>query len=496
MTNLAPWQSRQLIYAPDLDMSIADGRAILRKSLQQEARRKRTTSNVFATLSGRTVPRQGFLSVEMMRAIYLRSELVRACVDTLIEFISALDWTIRPIDEDKSKWMRDRDPDKFLDQQKRIEWLKEFFRRPSSKEDYETFQRKLLRDLLIYDAGAYEVVFATMGDRRLPLELGVMAGETIEIETDDQGIPDRYHQSYNVQKNVEFESDEIAYMMLNPCTWQPYGISPIETAYISIAQDLSANKFNLDYFNKNGIPPGLLAVIGVSAPEFRNIMAQMRKTSEDNPHNLLTTRAQRSPDGSAQKVFEYVPLNSQSNRDMQFAELMQLSVNRVSMAYKLNASQIGFTAEATGGIGSGIAETQESLAQNKAIAPLMRRVETTHTFNVIHRGCGWTDLEFAYVESNTPQEEQEYQKDMQEMQSGALTVNEFRGKRSRKPVEWGDLPMVQVPGWQPPMTAQQMQQQQMAQMQQQPPQDQGQAIAPQQPVQPMEKSAKRIIIDL
>lgn len=505
-------QTSALVHSPDVDMNMNDARSLLKAIAHQtDGKRKRTTPNIFTTLSGRPQPRQGFLSTEILRAIYLRSELVRACVDTLIELVSVVPWTIRPVDEDRSKWLKNRKPDEYLDQQKRIQWLKDFFRRPNGYEDYETFLRKVLRDLLVFDAGAYEVVSADYGDGfRLPLELGCVAGDTVEIETDDYGIPRRYWQSYNVLHNVPFEQDELAYLMLNPCSWQPYGISPIETAYISIASDLNATKYNADLFSKNGIPPALLAVLGVSQEEFRRVMAQMRQTSADNPHNIHAFRAQRAPDGSAQKLFELMPMSQVSNRDMQYSELLQMSVNRVCMQFKLTPSQIGFTEQMTGGIGSGIAETQENLAQNKGVSPLLRKIERTNTFNVIQGVCGWNDLEFAHVLSNTPQEQAEYAQSIQELGTGAQTINEFRARwGGRKPVDWGDLPLQAPQGWQPPMSPQQLQQQamQMGMSGGQPGQQPGQpsqlpagAEQPQLPAggqtqQNMQKSAdKRIVI--
>jgi phage portal protein BeeE len=502
-------QADALIHAPDVDMSLEQGRSLLKSARRsQQIERKRTTPNVFTTLSGRPQPRQGFLSTEMLRAIYLRSELVRACVDTLIEFVTATPWTIKASDEDNTKWLKQRKPEAYLDQQKRIKWLKQFFKRPSNYENLELFHRRLLRDLLIFDAGSYEISTADYGGGvRLPVELGTVAGDTVEIETDYQGIPSRYWQSYNVLHNVPFELDELAYLMLNPCSWQPYGISPIETAWISIASDLNASKYNSDYFAKNAVPPALLAVMGVSDKEFRNVMAQLRNTSSDNPHNIHAFKAQRATDGRAQETFQLVPLSQVSNRDMQYAELIQMCVNRVCMLYRVTPSQIGFTDQMTGGIGSGVAETQDNLFQNKGVAPLLRILGATHTYYVVHGICGWTDLEFTFEESNTPQEQAEYQRSLSELQNGVTTINEHRSRwGGRSAVDWGDLPLSAPAGYQPPMTPQQLQQQAMQMGGGQPGQPQlpGQQPQPQlpgaqaeQPEQAMQKTAqKRIIINL
>jgi phage portal protein BeeE len=487
--------ARAMELAPTPDMSLENARRLL-KAVNEEgkATRRRAVPNVFSTLTGRGTPRQGFLSADIMRAIYLRSELVRMCVDTIIETILGAAWTIRPVDAIASKRLRKKDPDKYLDQQRRIKWLREFFMAPNGYEDLDSFHRRLLRDLLVFDAAAYEVVSAEDGGDRLPLELGVVAGDTIEVESDAHGIPRAYWQSYNVPKVIEYEFDELAYLQLNVCSWQPYGISPIETAWLSISSDLNASNWNTNYFTAPTIPPGLLAVLGVNRNEFQRIMAQMRNTASDNPFNLFAFQAQRQPDGNAQKVFDFVPLNQVTNREMQFQELLEFVTRRVCAAYKVTPSQVGFTEGMAGGIGNGIADQQTDLFQNTAIAPLLKKLERTHTLNVIRNICGWDDLEFKFELTNTPAEQAEYQRSLQEVQTGIKTVNEHRQEfGGRKALDWGDLPLVTVPGFQPPMSGQQLGQQAAA-MGQQPGGAPPPPAAPPAPPPDMQKSAKKRIV--
>jgi Phage portal protein len=498
--------TRAMELAPMPDMTHAQARQLIKAGSGQGAERKRGVPNVFSTVSGAAQPRQGFLSTEIMRAIYLRSELVRMCVDTLIETVLGASWTVRPVDSEAAKRMRKKDPEKYLDQQRRIKWLKDFFMAPNSYEDLDSFHRRLLRDLLIFDAGAYEVIAAEYPEGgRLPIELGVVAGDTIELETDAHGIITTYWQSYNVSKRVEYEFDELAYLQLNVCSWQPYGLSAIETAWMSISSDLNATNWNTQFFTAPTIPPGLLAVLGVSRAEFQRIMAQMRNTAQDNPFNLFAFQAARDPNGNAQKVFDFVPLNQVTNREMQFQELLELVTRRICAAFKVTPSQIGITEGMGGGIGNGIAEQQADLFQNKGIAPLLKKLERSHTYNVIHNICGWNDLEFKFELTNTPAEQAEYSRSLQEVQSGIKTVNEHRAQfGGRKSLDWGDLPLVTVPGYQPPMSGQQLGQQAGAMGQ--PPGGAPPGGAPGQPLAPpggapgqppaMQKSAaKRIVLE-
>jgi phage portal protein BeeE len=282
----------------------------------------------------------------------------------------------------------------------------------------------------------------------------------------------------------------LAYVSLNPSSWSCYGLSPIEVANIQIASDMAANQYNADVFSKNNIPPGILAVMGTSEPEFRRLMAQLRGVSADNPHNIHAMRAPRSEDG-AKKLFEYVPLQNTTNREMQYKELLEQTVTRICMVYGVTPSQIGFTEGVTGGIGSGVAETQVDLTQNKGVAPLLQAIADCHNDKVIE-AMGWGDLEFAYTQSGTPSQQKEREDDRADVQGGMMTQNEYRAKYGMTAVDWGDLPVLPPPGWQPPMSPEQMQQQMMMQgMGGQPGQDPAQQMP-----QGMAKSVKRITVKL
>lgn len=446
--------------SPSEDYTAEQVMSVLRKTAGDSGQRKRSVSNQMMTLRGGRTPRTGILGVETLRTIYERSDLIFACVTTLVQFVLSAEWTIRPKDEDKSKRLKERDPDKYRDQQKRLQWLKEFFTHPSNYEDYDSFVRKLLTDVLVYGDSYFEAVWAEFEYGKLPVEIGVIPADTIELDLDEHGIVESYWQAYNTLNQVEFTLDECFRLCLHPRSWNPYGLSPIEVAYIQITSDLSANQYNADVFSKNNIPPGILTILGVSKAEFQRLTAQLRGVSADNPHNIHVMQAQRSEDG-AKKLIEYVPLQQGTNREMQYVELLTNTVNRCCMAYGVSASQIGFTEQVTGGIGSGVAETQVDLTQNKGVAPLLQLV--SRSFTRLIETIGWTDLEFGFTQDGTPAQQKEREDDRADLQIGAMTVNEYRAKLGKGAVDWGDLPITPPQGWQPPMSPQQMQQQLMQQ---------------------------------
>lgn len=486
---LNPGQTSRLANLPDFDLPLESARDLYKAQDPYQSKRgerKRRNSNLFTPTQGRGQPRTGYLSFEIMRAIYQRSEIVRAAVDHIIEWVAGIPWEVKASDEDYQNFLKRKDPEAFTDQRKRIRWAKDFFCKPNGLQNLDQFHRVLLRDLLIYDAAAIEKVLKPYNGKWYPVELGVIPGETIEPEVDPSGLVTAYWQSYNVIRNQRFELDECSYLMQHPNSWSCYGLSPIETAWITIMSDLEATKLNSSYFSKNGIPPALLGVMGVDEPQFRRLAQSLRQTSQDNPFNIHLFRGLQRPDGSKQDLFQMIPLSQVSNRDMQFAELLNLAVRRIAMAYKVSPSMIGYTDDIKGGIGSGVAETQENLTKNTAIGPLLRLLEDVYSEEILHDLLGWKDIKFSFVLKNTPEESQEHESDKNEVQMGTMTVNEFRSKwGGREPVKWGDQPFSPTVGYQPPMSPEQMQQQ----MQQQ-------AMAQQQDPSLQKASPKRILIKL
>lgn len=226
----------------------------------------------------------------------------------------------------------------------------------------------------------------------------------------------------------------------------------------------------------------------------------MRQTKADNPHNIMAFRGQRAPDGQAQEAFQYIPLTHNHN-DMQFTQLVNLCLQRICMAYKTSPSQIGFTESLPGGIGNGVADSQDSSYKSKAIAPVLKKLSECHTVDVVQDICGWHDLEFAYISKNTPEQQAEYQRDFQEFQQGVMTANEFREKYDKgDPVDWGNFPVNQYPYFQSPEQKMQQQQQMMMAAQQPQPGEEGGDSGggggqpPQQEPKPPKNLQKSIII--
>lgn len=451
----------EMALADDVEIRLADGSIT--------ALHKAPRSTYISRYSGSKFGEQklSFVSYQEMRLTYLKSEPVRAIVDTVSEEASGARWDIVPDDPDNpqlkqaardmaKRWAKrkglhpKRDRKRIIayakrqfaklekDQRERMEILRKLFQRPNQQDNFHQFFRKVIKDVLVLDAGAIEKERDRQG--RL-CALWPVDGATITVEADDHGVVQRYWQGEYTTAYIEFPLTDLIYLMQHPGSDTVYGTSPLETLYLSVATDLYVHKWLSDYFEKDGIPPGILAVLGITSDvEMKRFEARIKRWRAENPYNV--------PIVQAEKV-QYTPVSAQTNRETQLMEYLDKLLNRICMVYRVNPSELGITQGMGGGIGSTVADRQAEITESKAIGPLLDLFAGYMTDDVIHREFGWRDLKFAFVQDNSAAEDREREQDLQDLEAGLTTPNRILEKRGEKPVPWGDLPTKQLPYWQP-----------------------------------------------
>lgn len=397
------------------------------------------------------------VSFAQMRLAYEQNSIIRSCVDTILAEAENAEWDVVPVEEDASdlKKLAERHAitegaklgfttrEQLLplaeqkleelkeEQEKRIQACKKFFAQPNDDDDFVTFFHKTMHDVLVMDAGAAEKEFDDQGSI---VALWPVAGESVRIKTNEHGQVLGYIQGEQVAKPVEFDEDSLVYFISNPRTSTPYGLSPIETLHREVATDLFQLGFTAKYFENNGIPPGILTLFGVSEEEFKRMLRQIEVQKSKNPSSVIVTATQEKGD------MAYTPLRGQGDNDSKgYIELSTWIVKRICGVYRVAPAQIGYL-EGTGGMSSNTSDVQKSIHSSKAVRPILNLFERKMTIEVIHRTFGWTDLKFAFTYVDPEAEKEEHERDMADLEKGALTINEYRKKHGNGPVPWGDVP--------------------------------------------------------
>jgi len=318
-----------------------------------------------------------------------------------------------------------------------------------TRDNFDMFVRKLVRDSLTYDQLTFEVVPDRAGR---PAELHAVDAATIRAATLEPDPGEDYitpTTSYDgdvrwvqvLQESIvaEFTGEELAFAIRNPRTdinVQPYGLSELELLTQQITAHLWAEEYNSRYFSQGGTTKGILNLKGqnISKPQIDAFRRQW--TAQ------LTgmTGAWKTPVVSVEGL-EYINV-SQSNREMEYEMWMNYLINIACAVYQIDPSEINFPNRggagggSGGGLGDGGIEDRLKNSRDKGLRPLLRFIESVINRFVLKRFSDKFTFNFVGLNGESETERME----LQNKQVRAFrTINEVRADHDLDPIEDGDI---------------------------------------------------------
>ncbi|KKM01621.1 hypothetical protein LCGC14_1792590, partial [marine sediment metagenome] len=315
--------------------------------------------------------------------------------------------------------------------------VKQIFERPSDRGNECTLralQELLLDDILIYDAGVLVKNYSRTGKLA---EMYHLPGDQIRIyRNEDRTIPEPPEPAYVWEEDgvvrAEFTKDELVFIMQNPQS-NGYGMSPIEVAAYIITASIYADEYNIDYFKNSNVPPGVFN-LGEEVTEEQRTMFQSMWESEvrgrGGLHRMLFLSGSKNP--------EFIPIQQQTNKDMQMMEYMKWSVAVKTACYGLSGQDIGFVVD----YHRSVAQTQRELSQARGIKTVLHLLSQYYNKEIVDKEFDFDDVKFEWQAIDTTDESKTAQIDSIDIQSGVLTRNERRDKLGLRPVDGGDTATV------------------------------------------------------
>jgi len=364
------------------------------------------------------------LPFRILKLMYEKNVVVRAAVDTIINEICAAKWLIRPIDEDEKL-----SPEKLADQKQRIKKIENFFRHPNeNRESFRFFQEKVLWDLLVYDAGSIEKVRSNSGQLK---EIYAIPGDTIRIKADNHAKILGYWQVLETSSSKKqdpefFEAEDILYIMMNPRSSSLYGFSPLNTLENMITAFLYGESYNIKYFENNATPRGILEIGNISEPQLDRFREYWRQENLQQPHRIMVLSNPNALEGKGGA--KWIPLATNA-KDMELMQYLNWVMKMILMVYGVTPSEVGFADEVKGAPLTGQV-LQSQAFRNKAIYPMMDRLSSYYTEEIIVSEFDSPDLQFDFEEEQSIQEQlQKAQLDMILIQANIKTPEEARKER-------------------------------------------------------------------
>lgn len=356
------------------------------------------------------------LSFSMLRRMVNVYPIARACVNRRIRQITQLGWDISTVDEIENE----------KGYEKQIQLVKDLLKQPMG---HKTRMRELLTlmvdDTLTIDATCFELQKTRGGEY---LSLIPVDPTTIVLRVTEQGgtpvPPDfAYEQIIGGQKINSFTTDEMIYEVMNPRSYTPYGLAPMESLILQVESALMGALYNLSYFKESNVPEGFITL-----PE--DVVAN-RDAVEDwqNWFDVLMAgnpkfqhRLKILPGGGV-----YTP--AKKPEDMAFERFEIWLLQQTCAVFDVQPQDIGITLH----VNKASAESQEQVGDERGLYPLANFIKEIFD-DLIQVELGFTDLQWTWRNLNPVDRKEEADIAKTEIEMGAVSVDEYRIAQGKDPI--------------------------------------------------------------
>ena len=346
---------------------------------------------------------------------FAETPVVRRAINVIKDRIASMDWQVRV--------RRGVSPHEIDQRGEKLRALRRTLEEPNAVDTFRTLIEQVIEDALTGGFGAVEM--EPTADPKRPAMFWAVDGASIRMNARWDGHPEtaRYAQAAPGQLEtnaVDLRDDQLMYVRMNPRSFTPFGLGPLEVAFETVNQFLTAHRF-----------AGKLAA---------NSVAQYALwLSEATPaqHDRLIRWWQDEIEGTGR-----VPLISTEQKPevLRFAQGTDADLRLAWQAFliRMVANAFGLPPMLLGLEGDVNRATAAELADEAfrgAIQPLAQLLADHLTRDLFGKCIGWREFEFVFNDLNARDEETELAVQVQLLQAGVLTVNEVRAMRGLGPLE-------------------------------------------------------------
>ncbi len=348
---------------------------------------------------------------------FAETPVARRAINVIKDRIAAMDWQVR--------LRRGVEPGDVSFQARKLRALRLVLEEPNPTDSFRTLIEQAIEDALTGGYGAVEM--EPTGDPERPAMLWPVDGASIRINAKWDGQEDvpRYAQAMPGQLEssaVELLDSQLMYIRMNPRSFTPFGLGPLEVAFETVNQFLSAHRF-----------AGKLAANSVAQ------YALWLNEATPAQHDRLIRWWQDDVEGtgrvpllSTEQKPEVLRFAQGTDADLRLA-WQEFLIRMVANAFGLPPLMLGLEAD----VNQSTASEMTDEAFRGAISPLALLLAQHITRDLFGKCIGWREFEFVFNELSARDEMTELAVQVQLLQAGVLTVNEVRAMRGLAPMETG-----------------------------------------------------------
>src|SRR5580658_2130183 len=346
---------------------------------------------------------------------FAETPIVRRAINVIKDRIAAMDWQVR--------LRRGAKPEDVAYLPRKLRALRRTLDEPNQIDTFRTLMEQAIEDALTGGFGAIEM--EPTGDAERPAMMWAVDGASIRINAKWDGSENapRYAQAVPGQLEssaVELRDNQLIYIRMNPRSFTPFGLGPLEVAFETVNQFLSAHRF-----------AGKLAANSVAQ------YALWLNEATPTQHERLIRWWQDEIEGtgrvpllSTQQKPEVLRFAQGTDADMRLA-WQEFLIRMVANAFGLSPLMLGLENDVNQSTASEMADE----AFRGAVSPLAMLLAQHISRDLFGKCIGWREFEFVFNELNARDEMTELTVKVQLLQAGVLTVNEVRAMRGLGPLE-------------------------------------------------------------
>ena len=369
---------------------------------------------------------EGGVDYGTLRALADNYDLVRLCIETRKDQIAAQTWQFNLKGSDERT-----DP--------RLEELQAFFRFPDKANDWETWCRIVIEDMLVIDA---PTIYPRLTKGGQPYAFEPVDGATIKRVIDGYGrtpLPPEpaYQQILKGMPAIDYTTEQLVYRPRNLRSYKLYGFSPVEQIVTTINIALRRQLHQLEYFTEGNLPSALIT----SPPSWTpDMIRQMQDWYDTRVTDTSKRHAQFIPGGM--NVID-TKQSAMGPGDQVMSEWLARLV-----CFAFNITPTALVSQSN----RATSDSQKEQAEDEGLKPTKQWLKNLIDYLVVTY-FGYADIEFAWVTEKEVDALKQAQIAQIYLAAKVLTPDEVRaeiGMDPMTPEQLEELKALQPP---PPMMA-------------------------------------------
>ena len=344
---------------------------------------------------------------------FAETPVVRRAINLIKDRVAAMDWQVR--------LKRDHEPGSVAASTERARILRRSLESPNPSDSFRTLLEQAIEDALVGGFGAIEMELT--GDAARPFELWAVDGATIRIDPKWDGNTESVHFAQatgltGTDAVIPLKDNQLIYVRMNPRSYTPFGLGPLEVAFETVNAFLSAHRY-AGKLASNAVVQYALWLNETTPTQHERLIRWWQDEIEGTGRvPLLST--ERKP--------EVLRFAAGTDADLRLT-WQEFLIRMIANAFSLPPMLLGLEQDVNRSTASELLDE----AFHSAIVPLARLIAEHLTRDLFAKRLGWPEFEFVFNDLDATDEMQEMQIQTELLKAGVLTVNEVRAMRGLAP---------------------------------------------------------------